>query len=217
MSARSCTSPTDGRVGDKLLHLTEFVLVTPCAAHDAQSAFRWSMHKWLQDKELVREAYVSIEALRNSMDLIMNHLSEWIALRISFVPGLPMQSMEQRRALWQALDVEMQTAEILSDTLQAIFKDGRLQIASSCSDRPDLIDLVTTALLSTWKFVRWNEGRFLTVGSSARTMLAAQLLGLTDLVDFIRGDEKASKYYLNGFTRLSGTRKTWQSAPLSAG
>ena len=210
MSARSFVSP-DANVSPEVLRLTDFVLVTPCAAHDAQSAFRWSMHRWLNDKDLVREAYVAVEALRNSMDLILSHLSEWLALRISFVPDLPLGHRDQRHTLWQTLDIEFETAEILSQTLQMIFRNGRMHVASSCSEMPDLIDIASTALLSAWKFTRWNEARFLTLGPSARTLVAAQLLGLSDLVEFIRGDDSASRYFINGFTRLAGNRKTYMA------
>jgi hypothetical protein len=195
----------------EILRLTEFILVTPCAAHDAQSAFRWGMRDSLTDKDLLRDVYVSIESLRNSMDLLVRHIGEWSSLRLSFAEPHSFQESEQWRVLWQALDVELETVELLSDTLQLRFLGGRLYVSSSCSGRPDLTDLVMSTLLSVWKFVRFTESRFLTTGSSSRTMIAALLLGLEDMVQFIVNETNSSKFYLNGFSRLVGDRKTFMA------
>ena len=194
-------------VPTEILRLTEFMVVTPCAAHDAQSAFRWGMQEALNDKDLLRDAYVGVESLRNSMDLILGHVAEWAALRLSFKPEQTLAEIDARRALWQALDVEVETADILAETLQLDFEGGRLRVVESQSDRPDLVDLVTTSLLSVWKFVRWSESRFLTVGRSSRTMVASFLTGIEDMVTFICKDTNASRYYINGFGRLTATRK----------
>lgn len=208
MSAETM-GPAGPHVSLEALRLSEFVVVTACAAHDAQSAFRWGLQAWLGDKDLLRDAYVSIESLRNSMDLIIGHIGEWVSLRFSFVPDISPEAVSLRMSLWQALDVEAETAEMLAETLQLSFRGGRLQIAASAAQRPDLVDIVTTALLSTWKFVRWTESRFLTVGKASRTMIAAMLTGLEDLVQFIREDAQASKFFISGFGRLQGPVKVF--------
>jgi len=186
----------------EVLRLSEFVVFTACAAHDAQSASRWGLRKWLGDKDLLRDVYVCIEPLRRSMDLAHGHLAEWVASRIEFVDELQMDAVDQRRLLWQALDVEMETADVLAEVLQLTFEGGRLRVARSVSARADLVSLIVTALSSAWRFQRWNERRFLIAGAQARTMVAAMLTGVEDLVAFIRADESASKFFINGFTRM---------------
>ena len=188
----------------EVLRLTEFVVFTACAAHDAQSSFRWAMHRWISDKDLLRDVYVCIESLRRSVDLMRSHLAEWVAARISFVEELGADAIDHRRSLWQALDVEMETADALAETLQLRFEGGRLCVSASASGRADLVDLVVTALSSAWAFRRWCESRFLTAGAQARTMVAAMLMGIEDFVAFILADEHASKFYISGFTRLRG-------------
>ena len=59
--------------------------------------------------------------------------------------------VDRRRQLWQMLDIEIETVEVLAETLQLEFRDGRLLVANSCSGRADLVELATTALLSAWK------------------------------------------------------------------
>eukprot|EP00974_Lingulodinium_polyedra_P043754 4200419-Lingulodinium_polyedra.AAC.1 len=73
----------EGGTTEKILRLSELVLVTPCAAHDAQNAFRWGMQSMAKDKEMLRDVYVSIESLRNSLDLINSHVAEWVTARLS--------------------------------------------------------------------------------------------------------------------------------------
>ncbi len=166
----------DGMPAD-MFRLTEFVLVTACAAHDAQNAFRWAVHGSIADKDLLRDTYVSIQSLRNSMDIIVRHVAQWVGLRLSCVADSSDEVVDRRRQLWQMLDIDVETVEVLAETLQLEFRDGRLLVANSCSGRADLVDLVITALMSAWKFVRWSESRFLTVGRCSRTMVAALLFG----------------------------------------
>ncbi len=55
--------------------LTEFVVITPCALHDGQNSFRWSCLEECKDTALMRDAYVAVESLRNSHDLITTHMA----------------------------------------------------------------------------------------------------------------------------------------------
>jgi hypothetical protein len=184
-----------------VLSLTEFVVVTPCAAHDAQNAFRWAMLPGSQDKDLLRDCYVAVESLRGGMDLVVAHLGEWVALRASFVAELGASEIDHRRCLWQALGVDMETSEVLACELQLAFTDGRLCLAERVSGTAGLVETVTTALLSAWRFVKWSDSRFLTMGTSARAIIVALLTGIEDLVGFIQGSG-ASMYYLGGLSRV---------------
>ena len=129
----------DGMPAD-MFRLTEFVLVTACAAHDAQNAFRWAVHGSIADKDLIRDTNVPIQSLRNSMDIIMRHVSEWVGLRLSCVADSADEVVDRRRQLWQMLDIDVETVEVLAETLQLEFRDGRLFVASSCPGRADLVD-----------------------------------------------------------------------------
>ena len=43
----------------------------PCAAHDTHNSFRWAMHGEFNDRQLLRDCYVAIEALQKSMDMLV--------------------------------------------------------------------------------------------------------------------------------------------------
>eukprot|EP00974_Lingulodinium_polyedra_P084865 8215129-Lingulodinium_polyedra.AAC.1 len=66
------------------LTLSEFMVVTPCAAHDAHNAFRWALHCQFGSKELLRDCYVGIESLRKSHNLVEGNLAQWISDKLSF-------------------------------------------------------------------------------------------------------------------------------------
>ena len=48
------------------IHLSDFVVVTPCALHDCHNAFRWSFLADVTDKDMVRYIYVAIESLKTA-------------------------------------------------------------------------------------------------------------------------------------------------------
>ena len=193
----------------EVLALSEFLLFTPCAVHDAHNAFRWSLFWRFKDLDLMRDTYISIESLRNSMGLLSTHAAEWAASRLKFVPSASADECDVRRCVWDALSVDMDTADLLAHTLQLVFKDGCLCVAETCSDMPDFIGTLTATLLSVWRFVRWSESRFLTVGSSSRNIVASLLVGIDDLVGFIKQNQCNSMFYLNGFSRLTDSRRSF--------
>ena len=200
---------TQERISLATLANTEFVLVTPCAAHDAQNSFRWSLLGYVQDKVLLRDTYVSIESLRNSTGLIHKHIAEWTAARLRSRSQRGLDWVDLRRRLWHALGVDLETVEVLADTLEFEFIDGHIYVSVNTFGSPELIDLVTSALLSTWRFRKWSTSRWLTVGTSSRVLVAALLTGIEDLVDFIAQDPGSSLFYLNGFHRLAQDRRSF--------
>ena len=186
----------------KQLRLSEFIVVTPCAAHDAQSALRWAMQPESQDSALVRDIYVTLESLRNSIDLIHLHMGDWIASRLEFVPPMSEEAVERRRLVWQALDLEHEVVETLAE-MQLTFAEGKIQVTDALLTSPIVLDTISTALKSAFRFIRFSDSRWLTVGASCRILVAGHLLGLDDLVEEIIDNPDASKYYLGGYRRMS--------------
>lgn len=52
----------------------------------------------------------------------------------------------------------------------------------------DLIESIATTLLAVWRFRKFTESRWLTVGTSCRTLVAAVILGFDDLFREIQQD-----------------------------
>ena len=184
--------------------MTEFVVVTPCALHDAQNAFRWGFFSEVQERELMRDIYVGIESLRNSHDLLHSFVGEWVASRLSLHEGKPLEWQESQQAMWYALGLDPALAELLVNDLQLYFQRGRMWVwsAAAVAIDADVIDRITYAFKALMRYIKFTESRWLTVGSSARSLVASLMLGLIDLVEFIQKHANSGLWYLNGFTRL---------------
>ena len=81
----------------------------------------------------------------------------------------------------------------------------------------DIVGTICATLTSVFRFVKFTTSRWLTVGTSARTVIASLLLGVEDLARFIEHDTKSSLFYIKGFSRLTDTRKQFlaQAAMIS--
>ena len=52
----------------------------------------------------------------------------------------------------------------------------------------DLVQSISTVLLSCWRFQKFTESRWLTVGASTRVLVRAVLLGLDDMYRHLTKD-----------------------------
>ena len=59
-------------------------------------------------------------------------------------------------------------------------------------DGQDLVQTLATVLTECWRFRPFTESRWLTVGTSCRTMIVAVLLGLDDFWQYLKEDISAS-------------------------
>ena len=63
--------------------------------------------------------------------------------------------------------------------------------------------------MSSWKFVKFTESRWLTVGTSARTIVVALLTGLPNLVDELLENAGGKWRPIRGFARLGTDRRAF--------
>ena len=80
---------------------------------------------------------------------------------------------------------------------------GRLFVNSSFSEDPKLLDLLYNSCLDVFRFTSFTTSRWLTIGSSARSLVAACSLGLRGLFAAVMEDPLVGEYYISGFSRLS--------------
>ena len=165
------------------------------------------MFPQFSDKDLMRDVYIAIESLRRSADLIDSHMYAWISGNVRVREDRGQEWVQHRRTLWHELGVDVETAELLAADLQLWWEGGRLSVLRGAFADRDLWDAIASALMAAWRFAKFTESRWLTVGSSARTLTVGLLTGLESLVRFIEKDELAGKWYLKGFRRLHADRK----------
>ena len=98
---------------DGVREYLEFVVVTPCALHDSQNAFRWAFGEECKDRALMRDLYISVESLRNSGDLLSSRLGSWVCSCIRFVGEQGPLWRKHQMELWTGLDVSPEIVELL--------------------------------------------------------------------------------------------------------
>ena len=111
-----------------VLELMEFVAITPCALHDSQNAFRWGLLSQCQDRQLMRDVYISVEALRNSADLLHSRMNTWLVSVMDFHPARGEDWVGRQRAVWTALGVEADLAELLATELELCWEGDKLWV-----------------------------------------------------------------------------------------
>eukprot|EP00974_Lingulodinium_polyedra_P022330 2155345-Lingulodinium_polyedra.AAC.1 len=80
--------------------------------------------------------------------------------------------------------------------LGLIWSEGQLWVNSSFEKDLELFEKLTLCIMGVMRFPKFTDSRWLSVGTSARTMVASMLLGLDSLVAFCRKDPATSDYYI---------------------
>ena len=192
-------------VDPEVVKLTEFVCVTACALHDAHNSLKWAMYSSFTDKEMMRDIYIGFESLRRSSDLLSKNIFEWLGQHLHPCEDRGAEWTEARLQLWMDLGVDPETSVLLAQQLQLQWDGQRMHHLQGAFSDGDLPESVASALLAVWRFAHFSESRWLTVGTSCRTMVAAHLTGIASLVKHIKKVE-TSLFFLRGFDRLVASR-----------
>ena len=101
-----------------MLWLRELIFVCPCAVHLAQTGLQWGLWIEFRSKDILRDAFIGIQSLLNSFDLLTEHLATWLTTHFSFHNPWSQVECEQWRLLWIALGLDAETAEHFAYDLQ---------------------------------------------------------------------------------------------------
>lgn len=108
--------------------------------------------------------------------------------------------------------------ELLLDH-QVRWESGGLYVAARFEGDPDILNLVSTALLSIWRYDKWSASRWISIGPVCRALAASMATGLRDLVGFVRKQPHTSEYFIHNFGRIesdAGLRRFVVVAGISA-
>jgi hypothetical protein len=164
------------KVGAHALNdLHDWVVCTACANHDAQNALTWSLMNVSSYDDVVRKLHIAIESLRNSYDLIHARLAKFVQDTLRFDDGDYDRGEAYR--VWVALGVKSDVADALVD-LTLKYEGGYARVHVSHVGSVGLYEKVTGAMIVIFKFKRFTDSRWVTVGDCCRSLLAAQHVGL---------------------------------------
>lgn len=181
-----------------------FLFFLGCAAHDAHNSLKWALWFRFDTKEVLTDAWVAVASLRNSMDLLSSHIGEWVSSRLSYAPTRSLEEMRAHSEVFAALGVEPDVLELITERYQLCFENGQLLVNAAQMSNPALVSEICAVYHALWHFVPFTESRWMTVGVSSRTIVTCEILGMKNLVTFIKGRPNVSKFYINGYARAVG-------------
>ncbi len=180
-------------VGQAALNdIQDWVLTTGCANHDTQNGLKWSL-SWLvtDPADVVKRLHITIESLRTSYDLLEAHLVHFISKNLAIEEGPPEQP--EAYSFWVALGVEADVAEELA-RLGLRWHQGKLQ-CHCLQAESDVVSTIYGLFLYVFRFKKFTDSRWVTVGDSCRSLVAALELGLALVVQLIRAIPETSELY----------------------
>jgi hypothetical protein len=176
---------------------TTWLCFVGCINHDVRNALKWGSMQY-SDRDTLRKSFVVLESLRNGFGELVRHLGAWLASRVEFTDSDGGCSSELRACL----QVDSKRATMLVD-LQIRSQNGKLLVARTHEHRPDVIDQITICSMYLWRFRKFSDSRWLSIGTSCRGgLLCAIMVGLPDFVHFVMDSPTSSDYYLRVFRML---------------
>ena len=188
-------------LGDErvLLELTDWAVGTGCCAHDMQNGLKWALSS-VATPEDIQNLHIVVESLRNSFDLLLARLPEFLVKHLAFAGNRA--DTDAVAGFWRDLGVEAGMVDQVAE-VNPWWENGQLQVSSALSGDADAIEKVSHILLYLCKWRQFSESRWCTVGPCCRTLLWGLCVGLEAWVGIVRADPSTSDFYLHGFGKLS--------------
>ena len=184
----------------RLLSLLTWHTASGCALHDTHGGYRRAMFEYMEDSQLMKDAWCCVEAIRNSMNIMARGILEWLPSVLCFREwDLPVES---QRLLWEALGLHAGAIDAQME-LQIRWDSGRLCINPAAENNCDAPQAIMTTLLELWRIKEWTESRWGTMGSTCRSAVVCSLTGMHSLIKDLRKKPYVSEYYISGFDKFT--------------
>ena len=192
--ARAMDGGFAGTAPAGLAELLTWLTTSPCANHDAHNSLKWACLEVNANKTVLRGLFVSIESVRNGFSLLMKNVRAWLYEVVEYED----QPLFPHQVLWTLLAVDTNIAEIAED-LQLRYQGGKLKVAEKWRGDAATYDSIELVLTHIWAFRKYSDSRWLSMGPSTRCLLAAQICGTREFIEWILLKPSNSRFYLGGF------------------
>ena len=181
--------------------LKSWLLTSGCGLHSIHNSFTWGISEILQGNDsMLDDLFIVLSSLRNGYKHLQTHLSSFLVDHVEFSDiGV---GRDDLYSFWSCLDLPPELGSLLADS-GVFWRDDRFYVDPAYKDDQDILTWLYDAVMTAFRFKKYSTSRWLTVGSSCRTLLASLALGLDRLHEVCILDPKVSNYYLNGFSKLS--------------
>ena len=181
--------------------LLDFVTSRADVLHDCATAFDWGM-EGVTNQDQMKDLYVVISSIRSSYSILMENLGEWLPTVLEFVDESALEPEQTLRQLWISLDLE---DDLVNELLRfrLLSKHGKLFVRREFRDEVGLLDALHATLMGVWRFAKFSDSRWLSIGPSCRAVVSSVLCGVHALIQWCRRVKHCSEYYIHGVDRLS--------------
>jgi hypothetical protein len=194
------TREVEGEAVAHRLWLTHWRSVVGCFGHDCHGGLRWGVFHLLSDKDVVRDSYIAVESLRNGFDVIECNLVPWITAHLQFEDS-PL-SVEERNRVWMLFGLSGGWLDV-AVSLQVRWENGCLKVGIEQLPGEPLVQRIKGLLMKLFKFSKFTDSRWVTLGTTGRAIIAGYMVGLPSLVDWCIKNPSTSSWYIKGFLRMS--------------
>jgi hypothetical protein len=187
---------------ENILHENmSWTLFVGCSAHDCHNGCATALAPFVTQLDQLKDTHILIKSLRNGFSDLHLHMGRWLMQHVRWVPRSA-ETEEELEQYWAMLGMEPDVAQGLAER-RVLFSNGYLEVWDACKEDASVVPFLSATLLMALQLRSFSEGRFLTMSSVMRNLIAAVSLGLQSLVEFTLGAPGVSHYYLGGATRLS--------------
>ena len=196
--------------------LTDWQLSTGCGNHDAHNATQWALSPCSADmKDTLKALFLAVDALRKCYGTLVKVLPVFVANNLAY--RAPTGSEDEVRQWWTAIGTGSDMVEELTD-LGLEWVDGKLYVNQAHEGSPGIDKRVRSALLYIFKFKRFTNSRWATIGCSMQSLAASLSVGLAEVMRQVKEHPEASSMYVNHWALFEGDCRTFCAvATLSCG
>ena len=182
-----------------MLELTDLYVSTGCAAHDVQNSLKWSLGP-LAGADGVKDLHIVTLSLRNSFKILHSHVHSFLMSHLQF--DHVAHNFDEVAEFWQTTGIEADMIELVVD-VNPWWRNGALWVSGQLEGKPDVLEKVAAVVVYMFKWRKFSDTRWCTIGTSCRDLLRSLCVGLEQLAAITRADAHVTDYHLHGIVRLS--------------
>ena len=141
--------------------ILDWAVCTGCALHDSSKALEWALAPHVVDKEMLKDMHIAIESCRNSFDLLVQYMPQFLAryMERSAAP----YSKDDVASWWRCMGAPADRIEVLAN-LNPFWWQGKLVVPEKIDGKIVSADEVADCLLHVFKLSKIHRDSLVVCG-----------------------------------------------------